>query len=211
MHTDADAANDDACLDAFIQRFAERALRRAVTPDDVAFYRGVAGAAPFDAADYADVIALLMNSPYFLFFVEHGADGQPGAQVSLDPYEVASRLSYHFWQTMPDPELLDAARSGSILTEEGYASEVERVFADDRTRDAIRTFYGEWFYQPELDELDSRLGTPVFDTFRGDFTPGPDLREHMLDEVTAMATYYSIDSEGTLADLYTSTQVVRRG
>ncbi|HTJ84615.1 MAG TPA: DUF1592 domain-containing protein, partial [Polyangiaceae bacterium] len=202
--TDTDATNDDMCLDAFIRRFGERALRMAVTDDDVTFYRGPAGAAPFDAADYADVTALLMTAPQALYLVEHGDTSDSSDFTDLGAYELASRLSYHFWQTMPDEELLDAARSGALLTEEGYAAQVNRVFEDPRAREAVAELFSNWLDNTTLEELDSRSGTPVFDAFAGDFTPGPDLREHMLAEVVDSATWYAFDGAGSFDDFFAS-------
>lgn len=201
--TDADTSNDDACLDDFIRAFGERALRRAVTDDDVAFYRGPAGQAPFDGADYADVIGLLLNAPHMLYFVEHGEVGE-SRKAPLDAYELASRISYHFWQTLPDEELFVAARSGDILTEDGYAAQIERVFNHDNTRAALAAFFSEWLENTTLEELDSRVGTPVFDAFADGFTPGPELRERMLAEVVDAATYYAFASDGTFDELFTS-------
>ncbi|MCA9583469.1 MAG: DUF1595 domain-containing protein, partial [Myxococcales bacterium] len=85
---DGSSTNDMACLDAFIRAFGERALRRAINDDDVAFYGEVAGEAPLEQADWADVIALLLASPHFLYFVEHGdAVVDEGAQVyAMDGY-----------------------------------------------------------------------------------------------------------------------------
>ncbi|HSN99318.1 MAG TPA: DUF1592 domain-containing protein [Candidatus Nanopelagicales bacterium] len=206
---DADAVNDDACLDGLIRRFGERALRRPITDDDVAFYRGPAGTAPFDAADYADVVALLLNAPHLLYFVEHGQDGGDDT-APLDAYELASRLSYHFWQTLPDEALFEAARSGALLTDTGYEAEVERVFADPRTREAMGELFGQWLDNTTLEELDGRSGTPVFDAFAADYTPGPDLREHMLAEVTDAALYYTFEEPGTLRDLITSSRSFAR-
>lgn len=201
--TNGDAGDDDACLDGFIRTFGERALRRAITDDDVAFYREVAGAAPFDAADWIDVIGLLVNAPHALYLVEHG-EGGDDRSAPLGPWELASRLSYHFWQTMPDEELFSLARDGSLLDEVIYAEQVERVFADPRTRGALSSFFGEWLENTTLDELDSRVGTPVFDAFRGDLLPGPDLRESMLQEVTDAAVHYALDAGGTWEDLLLS-------
>ncbi len=207
--TDNDASNDDACLGNLIRTFGERALRRPVTDDDVAFYRGPAGDSPFEPADYADVAALLLNAPHLLYFVEHGQEG--GSDTApLTAYEVASRLSYHFWQTLPDNALLTAAADGSLLTEEGYAAEVDRVYKDPRTRLAVAEFYGQWLENSTLEELDSRAGTPVFDAFAGNFTPGPDLREHMLAEVTDAALYYTFEQPGSYHDLLTSNRSFAR-
>ncbi len=207
--SDADAANDDDCLDAFIRDFGERALRRPVTAADVTFYRGPAGAAPFDAADYADVIALLLNSPHALYFVEHGQSGE-ARKAELEAYELASRLSYHFWQTLPDEELFAAARSGDLLSEDVFAAQVERVFADPKTRDALGAFFAQWLENTTLEELDSRVGTPVFDAFAGDFTPGPELREAMLAEVVDAAAYYAFDHGGSYEDLFRSNRSFAR-
>ena len=202
---DGDAGNDASCLDDFIRSFGERALRRAVADEDVAFYRKPAGAPPYEPADYADVVALLMTAPHALYFVEHGQPGQEAA-APLSAYELASRLSYHFWQTMPDEELFAAARSGALLEEEGYSAQVERVFADARTRAAVAGFYAEWLENTTLEELDSRAGTPVFDAFAGDFTPGPDLRERMLAEVVDAAVYYTFDASESFDAFFSSTK-----
>ena len=200
--TDGDAGNDDDCMAEFIRSFGERALRRPVTDEDVAFYMQPAEAAPFDSADYADVVALMLTSPWTLYFVEHGEDGADGDRAPLGPYELASRLSFHFWQTIPDDELLAAARSGDILTTDGYRAQVDRVFADPRTRSALSSYFLEWLENTDLDELDSRLGMPVFDAFAGEFTPGPELRERMLQEVVDSALYYGYETDGTLGDVY---------
>jgi hypothetical protein len=201
--TDADAANDDKCMDDMIRKFGERALRRPVTDEDVSFYRVPAGAAPFEPADYADVVALLLTAPHMMYFVEHGQSGADST-APLDAYEIASRLSYHFWQTLPDEGLFAAARSGDLLTEAGYAAEVERVFNDPRTRAAMGELFGQWLDNTTLEELDARVGTPLFDAFTDGYTPGPDLREHMLSEVTDAALYYTFEHPGTFRDLLTS-------
>ncbi|NUO53909.1 MAG: DUF1592 domain-containing protein [Polyangiaceae bacterium] len=202
--TNGDAADDDTCLDDFITRFGLRALRRPLDADDIAFYRAVAEAPPFDAPDYADVIGMLLMAPEALYFVEHGTSDDEVA--TLSPYELASRLSFHFWQTIPDEELLEAARTGALSTPEGYAAEVDRLLADPRTRDAVATFFSEWLHKEDLGELDSRVGTPLFDAFAAGFVPGPDLRERMFDETTDMGLYYALDTAGTFEDLFTSTE-----
>jgi hypothetical protein len=201
--TNADAGDDDGCLDDFIRGFGERALRAAVTDDDVAFYRDVAGAAPFDAADWSDVVALLVNAPRALYLVEVG-EGGDDASAPLGAYELASRLSYHFWQTMPDAELFDVARNGTLTEDAVWEAQVDRVFDDPRTRDAMGSFFGEWLENSTLEELDSRVGTVVFDAFRGDFEPGPELREHMLQEVTDAAVHYAVDASGSWEDFLLS-------
>ncbi len=208
--TDGDSSNDDDCLDEMITRVGARALRRPLEAADVSFYRQPAGAAPFDAADYADVVALLLNAPQMLYFVEHGSVDNGGVAngsddiVELTAYELASRLSYHFWQGPPDDGLIAAAQNGELLTEAGYRAQVDRIFNSARTRAAVREFFGQWLENTLLEELDSRVGKPVFDALRGDFTPGPDLREHMQQELADAALYYTFDNPSSYRDFFTS-------
>src|SRR5690606_35953360 len=132
--TDNDAGNDANCITSFIKTFGERALRRSLSDDDVVFYRGfyAPGDAPqntIDALGFADVIAGFLMAPQLFYSVEHGEE--PSAQhpdvFELSAYELASRLSYHFTQSMPDEQLLAAAANGSLISDENvYASEVSR-------------------------------------------------------------------------------------
>src|SRR6185369_11483509 len=75
-------------------------------------------------------------------------DGTPvggrGDYLALGPYEIASRLAYTFWQTMPDDALLAAAADGSIATDAGFAAQLERVFGDARTQGTLWQFWNEW-------------------------------------------------------------------
>ena len=86
-----------------------------------------------------DVIATMTLSPQFLYRVEVGDENG-----RLTAYELASRLSYHFWNTMPDVELLDAAEDGSLLTPNGYQAQVERLFNDPKSNRAIDEFWGDF-------------------------------------------------------------------
>jgi hypothetical protein len=116
--TDQDPANDATCVSTFIERVGARALRRPLEPDELSFYEDVYGSdKAANPAAYADVIAVLLNAPQMVYFVEHGSDevqGKPGV-YTLSAYELASRLSYQLWQTAPDAELLAHAADGSLL------------------------------------------------------------------------------------------------
>lgn len=204
--TDADGANDDGCLDAYIRNFGERVLRRAVADEDVAFYRAVAGAAPFERADWADVTALLFASPHFFYFVEHGDGAAKTApnMFEVSSYELAARLSYHFWQSVPDDELLGLARSGKLLEQEVYAAQVSRIFQDPRTETSIHQFFSEWFKRADVAQLNSLLGTPAFDALRGSLTPSSQLRQDMYDEVADMGVYYGVTEPAPFDELFTN-------
>jgi hypothetical protein len=205
--TDADASNDDSCLTAFIQRFGARALRHPLDDDEVTFYRAVYGSdAKADPAAYADVIGVLLNAPEFMYFVEHGADevaGKPGV-YRLSAYELASRLSYQIWQTAPDDELLAAASDGSLLDPKVYASEVDRLLADDKARPTLDEFFADWVKVEELPELDAKKADPIFKAFAGKDLPSSTLRQAMIDDVLGLLDYYTWDRPSDVATLFTT-------
>jgi len=205
--TDADLDNDAACVDDFVHRFGERALRRPLTDAEATFYHevfdGDGATEGTEPEAFADVISVMLASPQFFYLIEHGdepVEGQPGV-YRLSAFELASRLSYHLWQTMPDDALWSAARSGELLTDEGYAAQVDRLFADPRARTSMARFYRQWLWLDDLPAMDALVGDPRFDAFLGDFAPEPDTHEHMVDETLEMLAYYTFDTPGTLADV----------
>lgn len=201
--TDANTANDTQCLEDFIRHFGRRALRRPLSDDDVGFYRGVAGAT-LEPEDYQDLITVLLSAPGFLYFVEESPAGAPSGSAKLDAFALAARLSFHFWQTIPDEALLEAAASGALMTDEGYRAQVERLFADPRTQTSLDEFFGDWLNPQYLEELDANVGDPAFDAFRGDFTPTRDTRQNMLVEVQRMGRHYAHDTSSSFVDFFTS-------
>jgi hypothetical protein len=192
--TDQDASNDAACVGEFIQRVGARALRRPLDAEEVAFYESVYGTdkAP-DPAAFADVVAVLLNAPQLLYFVEHGASevaGKPSV-YELSAYELASRLSYQLWQTAPDDELLARAADGSLLNRETYRDEVQRLVGDPRARPALAEFFADFAKVEDLPALDAKNADPVFKAFAGAQLPSAGLRQSMIDEVLALLGYYT--------------------
>ncbi len=205
--TDNDASNDGACLDGFIQRFGSRALRRAITADDVVFYRSIYGvSAVADPLAYADVIAVMLNTPEFLYFVEHGDEpvaGQAGV-FRVSPTELASRLSYQFLQTMPDDTLWSTATSRALGEPDTYRREVDRVFADAASRTTIGEFVADWLKVDDLPAMDAHNQDLVFRAFAGADLPGSDLRQHMIDDVMSMVDFMVWSRHGSMDDLLTT-------
>ncbi len=200
--TDADTGNDAACIEAFVRSFGARALRRPLTDDDVAFYVDVAGP-ELEPEDYADIIAVLLCAPGFLYFVE-GGEGEGGEATPLTAYEIAARLSFHFWQTIPDEALVAAAERGDLLDDELYTAEVERLFHDQRSVAALGEFYGEWLDSPHTAELDASIGMPDYDAFLEGFVPSPDTRANMAAELRDMGAYYTLDAPGSFDEWFRS-------
>jgi hypothetical protein len=211
---DSDASNDETCLSDFIQRFGARALRRPLDQEDESFYRVVYGSeVAASPAAYADVIAVMLSSPEFLYFVEHGQDEIPDEHGSyqLSPYELASRLSYHFWQTLPDDQLWQAAQDGSLLERGVLAQQAKRLMADPRARSALVDFFVDWLQLEDLPPLDARAQDPVYAAFAGADLPGPELRQQVMDDALDMLGYFTWNEPRGLDALFTSELSFARG
>jgi hypothetical protein len=200
--TDADTTNDASCLGALVDKLGPIAVRRALSPADRTFFLETAGTTPVAADAVADVLAVMLSSPGFLYHLEAGAELVEGDRYSLDAYEVASRLSYHFWQGPPDDALRAAAASGALLQDAEYRAQVDRLVRDPRANPVIDEFFAQWFRLSELGSLTSRLGTPVYDAFAGANRPSAALRERMFDDVLA-AVRWNVRAGGTLDGLLT--------
>ncbi len=126
--------------------FAGRAFRRPADPQDVErlaglFERERRKGASFEAALKAAYKAVLI-SPRFLFRIEQESDGPEPRR--LEGYELASRLSYFLWSSMPDDALLAAAADGSLLRAEVLEAQVERMLRDPKSRTFAEQFTGQW-------------------------------------------------------------------
>ncbi|MFT3835407.1 MAG: DUF1592 domain-containing protein [Myxococcaceae bacterium] len=162
--TPANRAAEDACATQFIATFLPKAFRRPVDTDERDAYGGFYtqlrsdGTTDFPTA-MTLVIEAVLQSPDFLYRVELGAPitGQPD-RVQLTPYEIANRLSYLVWNTMPDDALLAAAASGDLNTAEGLATQAQRLLADPRAQGAVGRFHRQWL---KLDKLQGQTKDPV--------------------------------------------------
>lgn len=136
------------CAEPSLLRFATRAWRRPLTDDETArlvgFHQARVASEGVDNGTRLAVMAIL-QSPQFLYRLEApvpAGDGQ-GA-VALDAFELASRLSYLLWDSMPDPELFEAAATGQLEGRAGVDKQVRRMIADPRARAAIVRFHKQW-------------------------------------------------------------------
>jgi hypothetical protein len=146
-------------------------------------------------------------SPRFVNQLE--LDGKPisGADdyLALDPYEVASRLSYTLWQSMPDDELLAAAEDGSLGTDDGFKTELDRLFADARTQATVWQFWNEWLRFDTFTGFSAER--PAFQSLAEGEHVGEDGHDHwgdMVQEVRDLTELYTWKGQGTLLDLMTS-------
>jgi hypothetical protein len=133
---------DAAGIDEFVRTFGLKAFRRPLTDNEVGRYSGLfvaeAGRSSSFHAGASMVIEAMLQSPQFLFRIERGANS-PDA-----PFEIASRLSYCLWGTMPSDELLRAAGAGELATAKQIEAAARRMLEDPRARSAIEEFLAEW-------------------------------------------------------------------
>jgi len=204
--TDGDDSNDADCVRDFVASFGRRAFRRPLSEDELSFYaRDAMGSeVAVSPESFAERVAVLLMVPDFVYIIEDDNPDDGDGVFPLSGHELASRLAFHFWQSLPDEALLDAADAGELETTEGYEAQVERLFADPRTRRTLDQFVEEWLELEQVPALEALVGTPAFDAFAGDDVPSAELRDAMLREVTDAFAWYVYDDEGSLADLITS-------
>jgi hypothetical protein len=136
------SAADDKCRDAFIRQFGLKAFRRPLTEDELRRYGALFTTQASDARKFLEgarvVVEAMLQSPNFLFHVEAGPDNKATS------YDVASRLSYMLWNTMPDKALFDAAAKGELSTTEGRQKWARRMVEDPKAHQALDEFFDEW-------------------------------------------------------------------
>jgi Protein of unknown function (DUF1592)/Protein of unknown function (DUF1588)/Protein of unknown function (DUF1587)/Protein of unknown function (DUF1595)/Protein of unknown function (DUF1585) len=200
---DFSGAAEQACARQFVQRFGRRAYRRPLAAADtdrlMALYQ--AGRAGGSFAEGIEVVLrAVLQAPAFLYRIE-GRPGAPGRAGSsplapLDGYEVATRLSYFLWGTMPDDALLTAAERNALATADQIEAAARRMLADPRARPVAAEFHRQWLGLTALDRLakDARA-YPEFDD---------ELRAGMRAETAAFVEAAYFGSERTLATLLAS-------
>jgi hypothetical protein len=190
---------DAACTREFIERFGRRAFRRPLDAAEIARYAEVADTAATTLNDfYAGIefaVAGMLQSPNFLFRVEVGeADPADPGRLRYSSYEMASRLSFLFWNTMPDDDLLDAAEAGELVTTGGLAAQVDRLIDDPRTRAAMNNFHAE------------RLGIEALDTLAKDDELFPamsaGLGGAMREDILRTLDYLTFETDADYRDVF---------
>jgi hypothetical protein len=209
-----------SCLDAFLASFGKRAFRRPLDADELAEMKDVAtGTSPKPAnatEAIRNVVVMLLMSPRFANHLELGGTPIAGREdyLALDPFEIASRLSYTFWQTLPDDALLTAAGAtgdSSLATDTGFNAQLDRVFADPRTRDTIWQFWNEWMRFESFTGFSAER--PAFMALAAGENLGVAGHDHwgdMVREIHDLTDLYTWTQSGTFGDLMTSDLSVTR-
>jgi hypothetical protein len=155
------SATDVKCRDQFVQGFGLRAFRRPLSDVELRRYATLFSAQAGKAGQFLEgarvVVEAMLQSPKFLFHAERGA----GARFR--DYEIASRLAYFLWDTMPDRRLLDAAANGELRTAEGLERVARSMLDQPPARQAVDEFFAQWLrFDRVLGSVKDRRRYPEF-------------------------------------------------
>ena len=178
----------EAYVREVIRRFASRAFRRPASKAEVdrfaQIYKLVQPELKTMEAAMRETLAMVLISPQFLYHTV--ADGE----VTPRPYELASRLSYFLWGSMPDAELLKLAGEGRLAEPKVLEQQTRRLLADERAKDFVRNFTMQWLSLAKMKTVP--INQQLFPRFlyyvsagerRGTEQPyRPTIRDYMLDE-----------------------------
>ena len=171
----ADAGDEERAAKAILRALMRKAYRRPVTDAELqgplALYRQARAEGDFDAGIEMAVAAVLV-SPHFLFRVESDPAGvAPNSAYRISDLELASRLSFFLWSSLPDDQLLDAAVKRTLHQPATLERQVRRMLADDRSRALVDNFAAQWLHLRNLATItpDMRLFPDFDDNLRQAF------------------------------------------
>ena len=189
---------EPACLERFLSTFARRAWRRPLTAEErtnltEAFTQGRTTSF---AEGIGAVVQVLLISPQFLYRVEQGRPVPGKSYLALTSHEVASRLSYLLWGTMPDAALMAAADSDKLSDPSAVRAQAERMLDDPRAAGMVARFADQWLRLEELGEVDKDV----------DLYPGftADLRGPLREETQRLIDQVLWKGDSKLSTLLTS-------
>jgi len=142
------------CANKIVENLARRAFRRPLTAEDVnplmAFYKSGSAAGGFEGG-VRDALSAILASPHFLYRAESGVG--TGATRTLTDLELASRLSFFLWSSLPDEELLKLAAESRLSNPQVLAAQVSRMLADSRAKSLSDDFAFQWLHVAKLNEI----------------------------------------------------------
>jgi len=151
----ANAADEARCATEILSTLARRAYRRPITDLErdrlVGLYEAERAKGRNFEAGVQTGLAYVLVAPQFLFRVEQDAAGvAPGSLYRISDLELATRLSFFLWSSLPDDELVDAAVAGDLSQPAELRKQVERMLADERATALANTFASQWLYLRNL-------------------------------------------------------------
>jgi hypothetical protein len=193
-----DPAGDahDSCAREILGAFTRRAFRRPVAEAEIDRLMLFVGLVEEDGGSFDEAIALAIQAvlvdPNFLFMVELDPDPSSSVPHRLNDHEIATRLSYFIYRSMPDDALFAAADAGSLSDPAEVARQVDRMLADPKSASFAQDFSDQWLYTRTL--LNARPSPDVFPDF------DDDLRAAMAEETRMMFAEF-LHGENDLRDM----------
>jgi hypothetical protein len=143
------------CVESFLSELGARLFRRPISEGEKARY-----VSAFKTARATDtyqhsaslVVEALLVAPEFLF-VEEPSGGAAGTQHALNSWQMAARLSLLLWDSVPDDALLGLAEAGTLTTTDVVTAQVERMLADEKARQPIRSFFDDWLELSKIENV----------------------------------------------------------
>jgi hypothetical protein len=162
----ARASEEVKCAEQIISTLTRRAFRRTSTPEDLEvlmnFYQEGRAKGSFDEGIEL-VLRRILASPEFIFRTEREpANARAGATYRINDVELASRLSFFLWSSIPDDELLKIASQGKLQDPVVLEGQVRRMLKDPKATELVRNFAGQWLYLRNLDSA-----SPAVEEFPG--------------------------------------------
>jgi mono/diheme cytochrome c family protein len=150
----ANSVEELPCAKQILSNLARRAFRRQATDSDVdsllSFYQEGRNKADFDAGIEMALRRILADPEFVFRFEPPPANVRPGSAYRISDVELASRLSFFLWSSIPDDPLLDAAIQGKLHEPAVLAQQTRRMLADPRARAMVTNFAGQWLYLRDL-------------------------------------------------------------
>jgi len=156
------AAEEQVCAEKILTTLAKRAYRRPLNADDIAALMTLykKGANPdggkgggFESGIRLALQMMLVN-PDFIFRAEYEPAGMaPGTSYRVSDLELASRLSFFMWSTIPDDELLRLAEAGRLSDKAVLNAQVKRMLADPKSEALVKNFTGQWLFLRNIDRI----------------------------------------------------------
>jgi hypothetical protein len=189
-----------ACAATFIETVGARLFRRPLAPDEserfMLRFQGWKASIDFEGAVRLTLSAML-QSPRFLYRPELRTAGASGV-VPVEPYAMASRLSFFLWESVPDEALIAAASRGELATEQQVRAQAERMLDDERARRVLWSFHRQWLGLDRILGDEHLVRTPEVDPAWTAATPLSALGESRLFVENVLF------ANGSLRDLLTS-------
>ena len=191
------------CVGSFLDGFGARAFRRPLEASERARYLELVEPGLTSGEVFFGVLFSLFMAPDFLYQLE--IRGEPVASdethLSLSAFEIASRLSFTFWGTLPDQTLFEAAESSALATDAGYEEAIEHVFADPRTAENLHRFWGEWL---GMEGFSGFIDSAAFEAFAEGVNADDELVTAIIDETYGFVDHLTWESDGSYADVLTN-------